>query len=157
MPKFNQFRDVTVEMGRFLREFYMSSHCICTKCCRCCLVTSLCLTLCDPTDCSPPGSSVHGISSARKLEWVAISFSRGSSQLRVWTWVYLHCRQILYWLSYKGNPVIKWITNEMTNETLQCSIRECRALWWLQREGNPERGTIYIYIRSWFTLLHSRN
>ena len=37
------------------------------------------LTLCDPCDCSPPGSSVHGISQARILEWVAISFSRGSS------------------------------------------------------------------------------
>ena len=37
-----------------------------------------CLTLCDLMDCSPPGSSVHGISQARILEWVAISFSRGS-------------------------------------------------------------------------------
>ena len=36
-------------------------------------------TLCDPTDCSPPGSSVHGISLARILEWVAISYSKGSS------------------------------------------------------------------------------
>ena len=36
-------------------------------------------TFCDPVDCSPPGSSVHGISQARILEWVAISFSRGSS------------------------------------------------------------------------------
>ena len=43
-------------------------------------VTQLCLTLCDPMDCSPPGSSVHGILQARILEWVAISFSRGSSQ-----------------------------------------------------------------------------
>ena len=40
------------------------------------------LTLCDPTDCSPPGPSVHGIFQARTLEWVAISFPRGSSQLR---------------------------------------------------------------------------
>ena len=38
--------------------------------------------LCDPMDCSPPGSSVHGISQARILKWVAISFSRGSSQPR---------------------------------------------------------------------------
>ena len=37
------------------------------------LVTQLCLTLCDPLDCSLPGSSVHGISQARVLEWVAIS------------------------------------------------------------------------------------
>ena len=35
---------------------------------------------CDPMDCSPPGSSVHGIIQARILEWVAISSSRGSSQ-----------------------------------------------------------------------------
>ena len=37
---------------------------------------------CDPKNCSPPGSSVHGIYQARILEWVAISFSRGSSQSR---------------------------------------------------------------------------
>ena len=48
----------------------------------CCSVAKSCLTLCDPLDCSPPGSSVHGISQARTLEWVAISFSRGSSQPR---------------------------------------------------------------------------
>ena len=46
-----------------------------------------CPTLCDPMDCSPPGSSVHGILQARILEWVAISFSRGSSQPRDRTWV----------------------------------------------------------------------
>ena len=45
-------------------------------------VAQSCLTLCDPMDCSPPGSSVHGILQARILEWVAISFSRGSSQPR---------------------------------------------------------------------------
>ena len=41
-----------------------------------------CLTLCEPIDGSPPGSPVPGILQARVLEWVAISFSRGSSQLR---------------------------------------------------------------------------
>ena len=46
------------------------------------LVTQSCLTLCDPMDCSPPGSSVHEILQARIMEWVAISFSRGSSQPR---------------------------------------------------------------------------
>ena len=40
------------------------------------------VTLCDPVDCSPPGSSVHGILQARILEWVAIPFSRRSSQPR---------------------------------------------------------------------------
>ena len=46
-------------------------------------VAQLCLTLCDPMDCSLPGSSVHGIFQATVLEWIAISFSRGSSQPRV--------------------------------------------------------------------------
>ena len=48
----------------------------------CVLVTQSCLTLCDPMDCSPPGSSVHGILQARILGWVAIPFSRGSSPPR---------------------------------------------------------------------------
>ena len=45
-------------------------------------VAQSCPTVCDPMDCSPPGSSVHGIFQARVLEWIAISFSRGSSQPR---------------------------------------------------------------------------
>ena len=40
----------------------------------------LCLTVCDPMDCSPPGSSVHGIPQARIQQWIAIPSSRGSSQ-----------------------------------------------------------------------------
>ena len=66
------------------------------------LVTQSCPTLWDPMDCCPPGSSVHEIFQARILEWVVISFSRGSTQgskLGL-----LHCRQILYWLSYRGSP-----------------------------------------------------
>ena len=43
------------------------------------LVAQLYPTLCDPMDCSLPGSSVHGILQARILEWIVISFSRGSS------------------------------------------------------------------------------
>ena len=50
-------------------------------------VSQSCQTLCDPVDCSPPGSSIHGILQARILEWVAISSSRGSSRPRDWTWV----------------------------------------------------------------------
>ena len=59
----------------------------------------LCLTLCDPIDCSQPGSSVHGILQARKLEWVAISYSMGVSRPRGWICVYyISCigKQILY-------------------------------------------------------------
>ena len=50
------------------------------------LVAQLCPALCNPMDCSLPGSSVHGILQARILEWVDIPFPRGSSQPRDWTW-----------------------------------------------------------------------
>ena len=67
-------------------------------CCSCFVAKSF-LTHCNPMDCSPPGSSVHGISLARILEWVAISSSRGSSRPRDWTQVSCgSCigRQVLY-------------------------------------------------------------
>ena len=60
-----------------LSIFHLSPELSC-----CCLVTKSCLTLCDPMDCCLPGSSVHGLSQTRILEWVAISFSEGSSWLR---------------------------------------------------------------------------
>ena len=47
-----------------------------------CSVTHSCLTLCNPMDCNPPSSSVHGILQARILDWAAISFSRRSSRPR---------------------------------------------------------------------------
>ena len=55
--------------------------------CMCVCVAQLYLALCDPMDCSPPGSFVHGILQARVLEWVGIPSSRRSSQLRDRTWV----------------------------------------------------------------------
>ena len=45
-------------------------------------VAQSCTTFCDPMDCGLPGSSIHGIFQARILEWVALSFSRGSSRPR---------------------------------------------------------------------------
>ena len=53
-----------------------------TICMHVCLVAWLCLTLCDPMNCGPPGSSVHGILQARILEWLAMPSSRGSFQPR---------------------------------------------------------------------------
>ena len=47
-----------------------------------CLTAQSCLTLCNPTDCSPPGSSVHRDSPGKNKEWAAMSFFRGSSQPR---------------------------------------------------------------------------
>ena len=61
-----------------------------------CLVSKSCLTLCDPVDCSPPSSSVHGIFQARMLKWAAISSSRASSPPRDRTQVSCIGKQILY-------------------------------------------------------------
>ena len=63
------------------------------------LLLWLCLILCDPMGCSPPGFSVHETLQASIVEWVAMSFSRGSSRPRGWTWVsyvYLHWQVVLY-------------------------------------------------------------
>ena len=59
--------------------------CIFSKCCVCAKSLHSCLTLCDLMDCSPPGSSVHGILQARAPEWAAMPSSRGSSWPRKWT------------------------------------------------------------------------
>ena len=52
--------------------------------CLCVCQSPSCVRHCDPMDCSPPGSPVHGILQARILEWVALPFSRGSSLPRTW-------------------------------------------------------------------------
>ena len=56
------------------------------------LVTQSCLTLWDPMDCSPPGSSAHAISQAKVLQWVAISFHRSLGGPVAKTWSF-HCRE----------------------------------------------------------------
>ena len=91
-------------------------------------VAQWCPTLCNPADCSPQGSSLHGILQAWILEWVAISFSRGSSWLRdrtqvsyiigrrfnLWatrealTYTYLHIIPTPH--SYVASPIIKILT-----------------------------------------------
>ena len=94
-------------------------------CCR--LVAKLCPTLCNPTDYSPPGSSVCGISQAKILEWVAISFSRGSALIQGSNLGLLHWRQIL---SY-------WATREAPSLHVPTSLKW--ASW--NFPGGPEVGT----------------
>ena len=79
------------------------SECICMWCAE---LLQLCPTLCDFMDCSPPGSSVHGILQARILEWVAMPSSRGSSEPRDRTQVScVSCigRQVLYHQHHQGS------------------------------------------------------
>ena len=73
--------------------------------CCCCLFAKSCPTLCNPMDCSPPGSSVHGILQVRMLKWVAIYFSRGSSQPRDQTQVFWTAgRLFTFWATRESNP-----------------------------------------------------
>ena len=65
-------------------------------------VAQSCPTLCDPEDCSLPGSSVHGVLQAIILEWVAISFSMGMFPTQGSNPGLPHCRQTLYPLSQQG-------------------------------------------------------
>ena len=79
------------------------------------------MTLCGPTDCSPPGSSVHGISQAKILEQAAVSYSRGSSQPRDQipvSWIsyvaFIHRWVLYHWASLVAqlvkNPPAMWET-----------------------------------------------
>ena len=63
-------------------------------------------------NCSPPGSSAHGIFQARMMEWVVIFFSRGFSQARIEPGL-LHCRQILYSLSHQWSPSFMFMYNKI--------------------------------------------
>ena len=75
-------------------------------CVLCVLVVQLCPTLCDPMDRAPQAPLVHRIFQARVLEWVAISFSQGIFPTHGSNLGLLHCRQILYQLSYEGRYLI---------------------------------------------------
>ena len=77
-----------------------------------CLVTKLCLTLCDSMDCNTSGFSVHRISQTRLLEWVDISSSRGSSQPRNQTCISCIGKQILY----------HWATRELLTIIFKTSL-----------------------------------
>ena len=84
------------------------------------LVTQLCPTLCDHTDCSPPGSSVHGILQARILEWVAIPSSGDPPDPGVQP-VLLHCSQILYYLSHQGKYLHMWLDSATPRSEWCCA------------------------------------
>ena len=81
----NKALSLIVEAQSSLNHYIYVCVCVCVS--KWVLVAQLCLTLCNPMDYSPPGSSVHEIFQPRTLEWDAISFSRGSSQPRDQTWV----------------------------------------------------------------------
>ena len=93
-------------------------------------VAQLCPTLCDPTDCSLPGSSIHGIFQARVLEWVAVSFSRESSQSRDLTQVSCIAGRRFMGLSHQGSP------------------KSRKTTWWIYILKSPFRAKKVLLIYS---------
>ena len=70
-----------------------------------CLVTQSCPTLCDPMDCRPPGSSVHGESPCKNTGVGCCALLQGIFPTQELNQGLLHCRQIPYQLSYQGSPL----------------------------------------------------
>ena len=107
-------------------------------------IVQSCLTLCDPMDCSFPGSSIHGILQAKVLEWVAISFSRGSSWLRDWTRIsHIVGRCFTVWATRKAficwNPTV--FGDETSEEVIMVKWGQRR--WVLKLMGHR----IGVFIR----------
>ena len=106
-------------------------------------VAQSCPTLCNPVDCSLPGSSLHEILQARILEWVAISFSRGSSWCRDWTQVSgIAGRCFNLWATreaHEGSPrgkptrehVLRWLILTIIEYLLYSRIVLSDFLFWV--------------------------
>ena len=112
-------------------------------------ITQLCLTLCDPMDCNPPSSSVHGILQARLLKWVAIPFSRGSSQPRdrtqvsciagrfstIWNtreahWIYCHlCQRLVDHMCMGLFLHFTYISLSLEETVIYCGLEGLFFLW----------------------------
>ena len=101
------------KMAQILRGHIYICVCVCV--CVCVCILSCVQLFCDPMDYSLPGSSVHGILKARILEWVVISFSRGSSQPRDWTCI--SCISAL-----AGRFLTSWATIYIYMECVQVRV-----------------------------------
>ena len=105
-------------------------------------VAQSCLTLSDPTDCSPPGSSVHGIFQARVLEWGAIAFSAKSVNT-----------QLMFLLGFPGGSVVKNLpanagdTGSIPGLGRSPGEENCNPLQYSCRENPMDRG-------AWWAIVH---
>ena len=94
-------------------------------------------TLCDPMDCNPPGSSVHGILQARILEWAAMPSSMDSSWLRDWT----HLLQLLY----------RWVIlyQYITGKKIGCIFHLTKSFWVPQQLWNKVDDVLILEKKEW--------
>ena len=110
---------ITLIVAIISQSIHIQKHQVLHLCC-CCLVAQSCPILCSPMDCSLTGSSVHGIFQVGILDWVAISYFRGSSWLREWT--HISCKSPA--LQAKSLP----LSHQASNIFADCSI----WVWWLK-------------------------
>ena len=117
--------------------------------CVCAQLLQSCLTRCDPVDCSPPGSLVHGILQARILEWVAMPSSRGSS----WrNWTHVSCIAGRFFTAEPlGKPlgvrITKaypgWVAQQASGQSHRdCSQYQRAAVWIYTLRYSPSSSTV---------------
>ena len=114
--------------------------------------TQSCPTLCNPMDCNLPHFSVHGIFQARVLEWVAISFPRGSSQPRDGTWVsHIVGRRFTIWATREVTLLLKYGLCLITQSCLTlCDPMDCSL------PASSVRGDLQARILEWVAYPSSR-
>ena len=115
-------------------------------------------TLCDPVDCSPPGSSIRRILQARVLEWVASSFSRGSSQPRDRTQVScITGRHFKLWATRGARFLIRtfWKHRDLVSLSQHLPLRPVMISNWTSTQSKGKAG---MEMKGWDgTLLHDKH
>ena len=104
-----------------------------------------CLTLCKPMDCSPPGSSIHGVFPARILKRAAISSSRGSSQPREGNCI-SHCRQILSAEPSGKHKLLRKVWARQFHPPFSSSVFLLLHLHWLDRLLQASLSVIWFHL-----------
>ena len=113
-----------------------------------CLVTQLCLTLSNPTDCSPPGSSVYGDSPGKNAEVGCHALLQGIFPTQGLNPGILHCRWILYRLSHQGNPrILEWVAYPF--------FRRGTFKWMVHLKLSPDTSKLTNYWTSILLFLYS--
>ena len=131
--------------------------------CMCAKSLQLCPTLCDSMDCSPPGSSVHGILQAGMLEWIAISFSVKSSQRRDQTHVslcLLHWRADSLPLVPPGKPIYPKrliLSQELCSDCFHLSLPEKSSSFFCIAKSYSSFGEFGISLPTFANTLHLIN